>query len=105
MSSYFILTYRDPTEGKIFSLKAARIHDSSLGLGFIAISDFLFDKDALVISPEQEALEKRLADVKTLHLSIYTVISVQEVGKQHKGLKFRSDKSKLLVFPTSPTQK
>jgi hypothetical protein len=36
--------------------------------------------------------------VKTLHLSIYSIISIQEVGMEHKGLYFKKDKSNLVVL-------
>ncbi len=100
-NTYFVVTYRDPRDGQIMTLKANRIHDSSLGLSFISLSDFIFDTNNLVVTPDQEALEKRLEGVKTLHLSIYTILSIAEVGKQHKGLKFRKNKSNLLVLPTT----
>lgn len=99
--THFLVTYRDPKDGQILTLRAGKIHDSTLGLAFVAISDFLFDKTSLIVTPEQEALEKRLADVKTLHLSIHAVLSVAEIGAKHKGLKFKKNKSNLVVFPSS----
>lgn len=97
--SFFIVTYRDPVEEKTISLKAGSIGDSSLGLSFIRISDFIFETGSLVVTPEEEALKKRLEDVKSLHLSIYTVLSISEVGASHAGLKFEKDKSNLVVLP------
>ena len=96
----FVVTYRDPKDGQVISLKAKDIRDSSLGLSFVAISDFVFDTKALVITPEEESLKKRLENVKSLHLSIYTILSIAEIGLNHKGLAFKKDKSNLLVLPT-----
>ena len=43
---------------------------------------------------------RRFEGVKTLHLSIYHIISIEEVGLAHKGLKFKKDKSHLVVLTT-----
>jgi hypothetical protein len=75
------------------------VTDSSLGLSFIAVSGFVFSSSTLVVNPEEEDLKRRLGNVKTLHLSIYTVISIEEIGTSHKGLQFKKDKSNLLVLP------
>ncbi|MFP3980907.1 MAG: DUF1820 family protein [Desulfobacterales bacterium] len=96
--TYFIITYREPQEGNIVTLKARTVTDSSLGLSFIAISDFLFSTSNLVVNPAEEDLKKRLENVKSLHLSIYTIISIEEVGAEHEGLSFRKDRSNLVVL-------
>lgn len=97
----FIITYRDPVSEKQLRIKAATVVDSTLGLSFIAVSDFIFDQSPLVVNPQEEDMKRRFADVKTLHLSIYTVLSIEEIGAQHKGLRFKKDKSNLLVLPGS----
>lgn len=99
--TYYIITYRDPEDSKICTLKAGKVCDSSLGISFVSISDFVFDTDSLVVNPEEETLKKRLEHVNALHLSIYAIISIKEVGPDHKGLKFQTDKSKLVVLPGS----
>ncbi len=96
--SCYIVTYRDPKEDKVVQLKAKSIRDSSLGLGFVAISDFVFVTDTLVLNPAEEQLKSRFKDVRTLHVSIYTILSVEEVGPSHRGLKFEKDKSNLVVL-------
>jgi hypothetical protein len=100
--TYYRITYREPKDGQILTLKARRVADSSLGLSFIALSDFMFDTESLVVNPTEEDLKKHFTNVKTLHLSIYTVLSIEEVGAEHKGLAFEKDKSNLVVFPTTP---
>jgi len=97
--TFFIITYRDPVSEKQVSIKAGTVTDSSLGLSFIAVSDFVFEQNVLVVNPQEEDMKRRFAEVKTLHLSIYTVLSIEEVGPQHAGLRFKKDKSKLLVLP------
>lgn len=95
---YFYISYRDQADGKVVSIKAKNVSDSSLGLSFISISDFIFDTGSLVVNPAEEDLEKRFEGVKTLHLSIYSILSIEEVGPGHKGLKFSKDKSNLVVL-------
>ena len=95
----FVVHYRDPKDGNILSLKAKKIFDSPLGMSFVCISDFVFETSSLVVKPAEEHLKKRLEDVKNLHLSIYSIISIEEVGYKHSGLKFKTDKSNLLVLP------
>jgi hypothetical protein len=97
--SYFLIHYRDPKDGKITALKARRIEDSNLGLGFVRISDFFFDTDSIVVQPTEVQLEKQFANVRSLHLSIYSIVSVEELGEKHTGLKFKKNKSNLLTFP------
>lgn len=102
-NSLFLITYKDPVDGQIVSLKAQSIKDSSLGLSFIAISDFIFDTSGLVVKPSEEQLEKKLENTKSLHLSIYSIVSIEE--RSESALTFKKDKSKLLVLPSdsSPT--
>lgn len=97
--TYFVITYRDARDNKPVSVKAHRVTDSSLGLSFIAVSDFYFADNALVVNPEEEQQRKRFENVKQIHLSIYSVIAIEEVGKDHRGLKFKKDKSNIVVLP------
>jgi hypothetical protein len=96
--TFFIISYREPKDGKVLTLKARTVTDSSLGLSFVAISDFIFNTTSVVINPEEEDMKKHFEDVKTLHLSIYSIIFIEEVGPEHKGLKFKKDKSNLVVL-------
>ncbi len=104
-SSYFLIHYRDPKDAKIVALKARRIEDSTLGLGFVRISDFFFDTSSVVVQPTEVQLEQHFKDVRSLHLSIYSIVSVEEIGAKHSGLKFKKAKSNLIAFPAgdSPT--
>jgi hypothetical protein len=99
--SYYRITYRDPRDAQIVSLRAHTVTDSSLGLSFIAIADFYFESHTLVVNPAEEDLKKRYADVKTLHLSIYTIISIEEVGLSARSISFKNDRSNLVVLPSS----
>jgi len=96
--TFYVISYREPKDGKVLTLKAKTVTDSSLGLSFIAISDFVFDTVSVVINPEEEHQKKHFEGVKTLHLSIYSIISIEEAGPQHKGLKFKKDKANLVLL-------
>jgi hypothetical protein len=102
--TFFRISYRDPVEGKIVELKAGRVEDSNLGLGFIEISDFVFDHNTVVADLAQENLRRRLEDVKSVHLSVYTILSIEEVGTKNRGLNFKNDKSNLVVLPNAQNQ-
>lgn len=97
--THFVLHYRDTRDDKIKTLKARSIKDSSLGLSFIQVSGFLFDEESLIIDPSEEDLKDRFAHTKSLHLSIYSVVAIEEVGSGHPGLKFKHDKSNILTLP------
>jgi len=96
---HFLVTYRDPVTEKVAELKVRSVDDSSLGLSFVRLSDFLFDTEALVVKPGEDALKKRYEGVKSLHLSIYTVVSIAEVGAAASALSFEHDRSNLVVLP------
>lgn len=96
--THYVITYREPHEGKVVTLKAKTVTDSSLGLSFISISDFVFDTSSLVVNPAEEELQKRFEGINALHLSIYTVISIAEKGSDDKTLKFKKDKSNLVIL-------
>ena len=104
---FFVVSYRDPVEQKTISIKVNKVDDSPLGLSFIRISDFVFDSNSLVVNPDEENLKKRLENTRSLHLSIYTILSIEEVGLDQPGLRFKTDKSNLVVLPTAekPTPK
>ncbi len=96
--SHYVINFRDPKDGKIAELKARSIQDSRLGLSFVALSDFVFDESFLVANPTEEAMKKRFALTKSLHLSIYSIISIEERGQKNKGLKFKKNKSNVIVL-------
>lgn len=98
--SYFRVTLKDPKNGEILVLKAKDVVDSSLGLSFVSIKNFIYSKNTLVVDPIEEQLQKRFENVKSLHVSIYSIISIEEIGDENRGLKFEKDKSNLIVMPT-----
>lgn len=98
--TFYLVNYRDPQNGDVVALKVHNIEDSSLGLGFVKLSGFIFHTGSLVVQPTEEQLKKRFENVKSLHLSIYSLISVEELGMEHKGLNFKKDRSNLISFPS-----
>ena len=103
--TFYLISYRDAKDAKVLTLKAKTVTDSSLGMSFVAISEFVFDTKSVVINPEEEDQKRQFEGVKTLHLSIYTIISIEEVGENHKGLKFNKDKSNLVILSPEPQPK
>lgn len=103
--TYYLVTYRNPEKVKeleTISIKVKEIKDSTLGLGFISLSGFIFDSQSLIVSPIEDKLKAKFENTKSLHLSIHHIISIEEVGTQNKGLKFRSDKSNLYILSQDP---
>lgn len=97
---HFLVTFRDPDKSspdRITTLKAKTIADSILGLGFIRVSDFLFGPaSSLVVDPTEDALRTRFEKTKSLHLGLHQILTVEEIGHDHKGLTLTTDRSNLL---------
>lgn len=100
--TFYLVSYRDPKDGNAVSIKAKSIQDSSLGLSFVAISDFVFETNSILVNPDEEAKKIEFENVKTLHLSIYSILSVTEIGEHSRSLHFKNDKSNLLVINPEP---
>lgn len=99
----FVVTFRDPAEGGITTLRARHVGDSELGLGFVAVSGFVFDGGRVIVDPKQDTLRRRFEAVQRLHLNIHAILSVEEVGPGHEGLRFQNDRSNLvLLHPPGP---
>ena len=96
----FLIDYRDPKDGSSVSIKARNVKDSSLGVSFVALSDFIFDTHSVLVNPEEESKKLKFENIETLHLSIYSIMSIAEIGENNKGLEFKNDKSNLLVLKT-----
>ena len=101
-SCHYIVTYIDPEskkDPKNITLRVSDIRDSNLGLSFIRLAGFIFH-DALssIVDPVAEKLKERFKSTKSLHLSIYSIVSIEEVGVNHTGLTFEKDKSNILVL-------
>ena len=96
--THFIVTYKDVKDNKVLTLKAKNIRDSTLGPAFVELSDFIFDSSPLILDPAAEEVKDHFRDVKRLHLSIYHIITIEEVGKSHKGLHLKKEKSNIVVL-------
>lgn len=101
---HYLVTYRDQKDGSVVTIKVRGIEDSSLGLGFVALSGFIFDQNTILVQPDEDAKRKKFENIKTLHLSIYSIISIAEMGSDTPKLAFKNDKSNLLMMqpPSSP---
>lgn len=98
-NTLFIVSYKDLKTNKVISLKVGSIQDSTLGIGFLHISNFIFENSSPLINPIDEELKIRFENTKALHLSIYSIISIEEVGKDHQGLSISKNRSNLIFLP------
>jgi len=96
----FVVTYRDPSTSDVVELRAREISDSPLGITFIAVSSFIFETGGKLVNPTMESLASRFENVRTLHLPIYNVLSIEEVGQG--TLSLAHDRSNLVVLSRDP---
>ena len=96
---YFQVTYRDSEKQKVCTLRCRKVEDSSLGLSFITLKDFVFNTQGAIVNPVEDELKTKFENTKSLHLSLYSIVSIEEIGEGHPGLKFDKDRSGILVFP------
>lgn len=96
----FTVTFRTPEEGNVTTLKVRQVGDSDLGPGFVCLSEFVFDTGLLVLNPSEEALARRYENVRRLHLNVFSILSIAEVGIEHPGLQLEHDRSNLVILPT-----
>lgn len=94
----FVVTFRDPADGGITTIRARHVADSELGLAFVAVSGFVFDTGRVIVDPKQDALRARFADVRRLHLNLYSILTIEEVGANNTGLSFEHDRGKVVVL-------
>jgi hypothetical protein len=77
-----------------------QVGDSDLGPGFVCLSDFVFETGTLVLNPAEEALARRYENVRRLHVNVFSIQSIAEIGVEHPGLKLDHDRSNLVVLKT-----
>jgi len=94
--SHYAISFRDPEEGEIVTLKARKVEDSELGLGFICISEFLFETRGSVVNPKEEDLARRFENVRRLHLNLYRILAIEERGAER--LELEADRSRLVLL-------
>ena len=103
--THFVVTYRNPEKlGENVTVNVRKISDSSLGLTFVSLSDFVFGNRSPIVDPNEDSLRQRFQNTKSLHLSIYNIVSVEEVGEENSGMSLAKDKSNIVFFnPDKPT--
>lgn len=103
-SSIFVVTYRNPEKpNETIEVRVRNVEDSALGPAFISLSDFVFGTSTGLINPRDEYAKKRFVKTKTLHLSIYNVVTIEEVGDENPGLKLAPKEG--VVLPFKPEHK
>ena len=93
----FAVTFRNES-GDIVTLKARTVEDSSLGPSFLCIRDFLF-AEGRIVDPAQERLQRRYADTRRLHVNVFGVQAIEEIGVENPGLTLAQDRSRLILLP------
>ncbi|MDX1556828.1 MAG: DUF1820 family protein [Xanthomonadales bacterium] len=92
--------------GKVYELFARGVTSSGLW-GFIEVSDLVFESnEGVVVDPTEEKMRDEFAGARVLHLSIQSVLRVEEVEKRGQCL-IREQKSgeKVTPFPLPPSSK
>jgi hypothetical protein len=93
----YAVTFRTEA-GEPVTLRVKEVTDSALGPSFLCLSDFVFDSGRIV-DPKQEALQRRFEGTRRLHLNVFHIQSIEEVGLEHPGLTLEHDRSKLILLP------
>jgi len=100
IDTHYVVTYRSAEDGAVTSLRVRRVDDSNLGPAFVCLSGFVFDTGSRIANPAEEALARRFEGTRRLHLSLFSILSIAEVGVEHPGLKLGLDRSNLVILPT-----
>jgi hypothetical protein len=86
-----------------------RVEDSELGPGFVCLSQFLFDTDSRIANPAEEELARRFERTQRLHLNLFSIQSIAEVGDPRglvggppSGLKLDQERPNVVVLPSPP---
>ncbi|MCX7552791.1 DUF1820 family protein [Marinicella sp. S1101] len=106
MKNHKIYRINYNTNQEVYELYAKAVNTQEL-LGFISISDLLFDQQSgVVIDPTEERLKTEFKGVKTLHLPIQNVLKIEEV-EQKKSCKIKTLKKdiNLTAIPNQPGPK
>lgn len=85
-------------------MRVRKIEDSTLGPTFITLSGFIFEEGNLIIDPSEEDRRKRFENTRRLHLSLFHILSVEEVGPRVRKLDLVSDRTNLVILP-EPTKR
>jgi hypothetical protein len=102
---FYSVTYRSPEDGQITTIKARSVGDSDLGPGFVCLSDFVFDTSSRLLNPTEEAVRKRFENVRRLHLNVFAIQSIAEMGTDHPGLQLDpTDRPNVVVLPPRSTE-
>jgi len=102
-ANLYVVTYRNPEkQEENITIRVRQINDSELGPTFIALSGFVFHTSSKLLNPQDEYAKKRFQKTKKIHLSIYHIISVEEVGDDI-ALSLASKDGDVLIFdPDKP---
>lgn len=81
------------------TLRVRSVGDSELGAGFVCLQDFVFDTSSRLLNPAEEALRKRFESTRRLHLNVFSISSIAEIGSEHPGLQLATERPNIVVLP------
>ena len=89
--------------GKVYELFSEAVASSGLW-GFLEVSGLVFDtSDGVVVDPTEEKMRQEFEHASVLHLTIQSVLRVEEVEKRGQCLiRDRESGEKVTPFPLSP---
>jgi hypothetical protein len=70
----------------------------------VCLSQFVFDTGSRIANPAEEQLARRFENTRRLHLNLFSIQSIAEVGVDHPGLKLEQDRPNLVVLPSPPRE-
>jgi hypothetical protein len=89
------------TNADVYELYAQSVSSQDM-LGFITLSDLLFEVNTqVVIDPVEERLKTEFEGVKTLHIPLHNVLKIEEV-EQKQSCKIKALKAHNNITTLSP---
>jgi hypothetical protein len=59
----------------------------------------VFDTTSRLLNPAEESLRKRFEHTRRLHLNVFTIQAIAEVGEEHPGLQLAAERPNVVVLP------
>lgn len=64
----------------------------------------MFDSPSRLVDPASEALARRFENTRRLHLNVFTIQSIAEIGVDHPGLKLDPERGNVVLLPSPRTR-
>lgn len=87
------------SHGKVYELYAQRVESGRLW-GFVEVSELVFDvHDGLVVDPTEERLRDEFRNTRTLHLTMQSVLRIEDVEKKGQSAIRDAESGEKVVTP------